>query len=203
MMNGLGVLRRNDLASVDKPAQIQVGLAIDANKIKRVFGLARARIVRVGIEDVADGWRRDHLQDDLRIGSKEGIAEVKIGEFVVDVSVAENKFYIGTRGLQDHFPGGKRVEHIERYPEAGHWKRTNVFVAPIDGRRGSSDASFAAENRMSGFLAQLREAGDAVPELDHLDAEATLGKGRAESLNLGALSRAIDSREGDQSGATP
>src|SRR5258708_40209350 len=83
--------------STNQFAQIQVGLPVETQKLDWILWFARAGRDRIRIKEIANvklGDKRHHKPD---VGTKEGIANGEIREFVVDIAVEDDKVSAGAK----------------------------------------------------------------------------------------------------------
>src|SRR5215469_11307381 len=113
------------------------------NEVKGIFRLSRASLGGISIEEVADVWRGNNLEDHANVGSKDRISQIEIRNFIVDVSIKDDDVAMKAGAGCNTPPDSERINKVESHTETGHLPRTHILVTPIDRRRRGSDSSFS------------------------------------------------------------
>ncbi len=191
---------RNDDDAADKAAEREIGIAIEVQELDRIFRLTCASLRWVGIEDKAYVRMHDQGYESAQAEAHRGIAQIEIGQLIVDVAIEDYDVGAGATGAGGDAAQGEGVEEVHAEAQQSHQRRADILVAAVDGRLGGSDAFIAAENPVASILAKALESGDIVPKDDGADEQAGIAEGCAKMVNLCAFAGAIDPRKADEDG---
>jgi len=87
---------------------------------------------------------------------------------------------------------GKRIQRVEKEPNAGHGPAAHVFVAPVDGSLWTTYALISPKDPVSCSLPEMCESRNVVPKTENSIAHSPFCQECAQVFNLRSLSCTVN-----------
>jgi hypothetical protein len=182
----------NDRKYPEQIVKPHVGATVGADKFNRVLRLSGVRCLGIGIEEIGDVRIGNDAPDHARIHARDSMTQVKIGEFIVGISVEYNEVAISAELILNHRSQRDRIDQVEEKTKAGHQPAPDVLIAPIDRSLGAANAFVALEDSMASAFAEFCEPCNIIPKPNHTNSHSPFFKSGAQERYLCALSSAIN-----------